>query len=246
MFAYVIEGEKEYNLILRRLQIDKQDVTLALKKKLLYIQATQTRVQSQEGKRPLSILQCIGAEAYQIQQKRSRKDLSVQVFAALIRDIKKALKKAKKALVDPQTVLLQYLQSKYKTFIKEEADKLLLHYRLAINYAINLVRKDSKLAEIPQGLLYRMLKEELLVLQQELTSYLDYRFICVSKSPASALVLFVKKLGSRLQFCVNYQSLNAITKKDCYPLPLIQETLRQILEAKQFTKVNIIQAFYKI
>ncbi|KAF9691541.1 hypothetical protein EKO04_010214 [Ascochyta lentis] len=59
-----------------------------------------------------------------------------------------------------------------------------------------------------------MSRKELLVLQQQLTSYLDKGFIRVSKSSASAPVLFVKKPGGGLRFCVDYQALNAITKKD--------------------------------
>jgi hypothetical protein len=49
---------------------------------------------------------------------------------------------------------------------------------------------------------------------------------------AAALVLFAKKPGGGLYFCVNYQALNAITRKDQYPLPLIHETLQQISKAK--------------
>lgn len=56
-------------------------------------------------------------------------------------DIEKALKK--KTLVDLRTILLKYLLLEFKTFIKEEADKLALHCRLAINYAIEILKKDS-------------------------------------------------------------------------------------------------------
>jgi hypothetical protein len=40
--------------------------------------------------------------------------------------------------------------------------------------------------------------------------------------------------------------LNAISRKDRYPLPLIHETLRTISKAKWFTKVDVIAAFHKI
>ena len=70
-----------------------------------------------------------------------------------------------------------------------------------------------------------MSRDELLVLRKTLTEYLDKRFIRVSNSPAAALVLFVRKLKRRLQFYVNYYSLNKITHKDYYLLLLIYETL---------------------
>ncbi len=40
--------------------------------------------------------------------------------------------------------------------------------------------------------------------------------------------------------------MNAITKKDRYPIPLIKETLAQLEGAKYFTKIDIRQAFYQI
>jgi hypothetical protein len=49
-----------------------------------------------------------------------------------------------------------------------------------------------------------MLKEELLVLRLELTSYLEKGFIRVSQSNAAAPVLFAKKPGGGLRFCVDY------------------------------------------
>lgn len=40
-----------------------------------------------------------------------------------------------------------------------------------------------------------------------------------------SLVLFVKKPGKSIQFCINYQKLNPITKKDGYPISLIKKAL---------------------
>jgi hypothetical protein len=70
-----------------------------------------------------------------------------------------------------------------------------------------------------------MSKDELLVLRKTLTSYLEKGFIRVSNSLAAAPVLFTRKLGGGLRFCVNYKALNRLSKKDRYPLPLIKETL---------------------
>jgi hypothetical protein len=59
-------------------------------------------------------------------------------------------------------------------------------------------------------------------------------------------VLFVTKLNSSLRFCVDYYKLNSLTKKDQHLLPLIDETLAWIVNAKIFTKLNIYQAFHHI
>lgn len=45
---------------------------------------------------------------------------------------------------------------------------------------------------------------------------------------------------------MDYRALNAITKKDRYPLPLIHKTLNQIGKAKWFTKLDVSVAFHKI
>jgi hypothetical protein len=108
------------------------------------------------------------------------------------------------------------------------------------------VKKDGKDPEVPWGPLYGMSREELLALRQELTSLLDRGFIRVSRSSAAAPVLFVKKPGGGLRFCVDYRALNSISEKDRYPLPLIAETLSQISKAKWFTKLDVVQAFHKI
>ena len=59
-------------------------------------------------------------------------------------------------------------------------------------------------------------------------------------------MLFVKKLGEGLRFCVDYRSLNAITVKNRYPLFLIRETLNRISKYRIYTKLDIIAAFNKL
>ena len=91
-----------------------------------------------------------------------------------------------------------------------------------------------------------MFKDELLVLRKTLIDLLDKGFIRVSYSLTATPVLFVRKPGGGLRFCVDHYTLNRIARKDRYPLPLIYDTLRNIGKAKWFTKIDIIAAFYKI
>ena len=84
------------------------------------------------------------------------------------------------------------------------------------------------------------------MLRKTLTDLLDKGFIRVSNSPAAAPVLFAKKPGGGLRFCVDYRGLNKISRKDRYPLPRINETFERISRAKWFTKLNVITAFHKI
>ena len=85
--------------------------------------------------------------------------------------------------------------------------------------------------EVLYGPLYAMSRDKLLVLRRTLLDLLKKGFIRASNSPAALPVLFVQKLGGGLCFCVDYRALNALTKKDRYPLLLIKETLNLIRRA---------------
>jgi hypothetical protein len=88
--------------------------------------------------------------------------------------------------------------------------------------------------------------EQLELVKAYLQEHLQKGFIVPSDAPFTAPVLFAKKPGGGWRFCVDFRKLNAITKKDRYPLPLIEEMLTRLLRAKIFTKLDVRQAFYRI
>jgi hypothetical protein len=176
---------------------------------------------------------------------RKRKGEKAQVFAASMADINKALQK--KTATDPATKLPRHLHQFLATFDRKEAEKLPPIRGDSIDHKIELERDSSgKESAVPWGPLYSMSRDELLVLRKTLNEHLDKGFIRVSNSPAAAPVLFVKKPGGGLRFCVDYRALNKVTRKDRYPLPLIQETLRNLSEGRIFTKLDVIAAFHQI
>ena len=91
-----------------------------------------------------------------------------------------------------------------------------------------------------------MSRDKLQVLKKYLDNNLNNRFIWALLPPAAAPVLFVKKPKNSLQFCVDYCSLNALTIKNKYPLPLIRKTLDWLHNLIYFTKLDIIATFNKI
>jgi hypothetical protein len=91
-----------------------------------------------------------------------------------------------------------------------------------------------------------MLKEELLVLRKSLDDLLQKGYIRATNSEAAAPVLFIRKPGGGLRFCCDYRVLNVIIKQDRYLLPLIPETLRNLIGAKWLTKVDVVSAFHQI
>uniref|UniRef100_A0A093UM55 Transposon Tf2-6 polyprotein n=1 Tax=Talaromyces marneffei PM1 TaxID=1077442 RepID=A0A093UM55_TALMA len=75
---------------------------------------------------------------------------------------------------------------------------------------------------------------------------LDKGFIVPSNAPFASPILMAKKPGGGLRFCVDFRKLNKLTKKDRYPLPLIDEVFERISQAKIFTKLDIRQGFHCI
>ena len=59
-------------------------------------------------------------------------------------------------------------------------------------------------------------------------------------------MLFIKKPRGGLYFYIDYWALNAITKHDQYPLPLICKTLQSLAKLQWFTKIDMRTAFHCI
>lgn len=169
-----------------------------------------------------------------------RRQLAADLYCsgASLDDIRIALETKPK--IDPRTKLPQHLHHHLPAFDTEAADKLPPHRDC--DHHIELKPGETP----PHGPLYNMSVDELKVLRKFLKEHLDKGFIRASTSPAASPVLFAKKPGGGLRLCVDYRALNAITIKNRYPLPLIQETLSRLSQAKYYTKLDVIAAFNKI
>lgn len=168
--------------------------------------------------------------------RRNPKDY--RIFAVSMKDIEKAL--AKKITMDPREKLPEDYHEFLDVFSKQEADKLPPHRP----YDHKIQLKEG--SEPSFGPLYDMSREELQVLRKELEENLGKGFIRASTSPAASPVLFVRKPGGGLRFCIDYRALNAITVKNRYPIPLIRETLDRLCRAKFYTKLDITAAFNRL
>jgi hypothetical protein len=150
--------------------MNKRQLTIALSKRSIYIHSSHQRIRlvSTED-RPISKDQClkqIGAAAYHTYIRRSKNDKAVQIFAASLRDIEKALAPKKK--VDVMSHLPKAHQHMAWIFDSETAARMPPLRGPEIDHWIELEKdKNDKEKEPPWGLLYDMSREELLVLRKE-------------------------------------------------------------------------------
>jgi hypothetical protein len=98
----------------------------------------------------------------------------------------------------------------------------------------------------PPGRMYSLSPLELEALRIFIDENVRSGFIKPSNSPHGAPILFVKKKDGSLRLCVDYRGLNKITKKDCYPLPLISDLLDTPRKACLYTKINLRHAYHLI
>jgi hypothetical protein len=79
--------------------------------------------------------------------------------------------------------------------------------------------------------------------QREMDTFLEEalatRRLRQSKSPLGAPVFFIKKKDGKLRFVQDYRALNAITKKNRYPLPLIDDLIHWLKGTRYFTKLDV-------
>ena len=68
---------------------------------------------------------------------------------------------------------------------------------------------------------------------------LEKGYIVHSKSPMASPLFFIGKKDRSSRPCQDYQKLNKGTIKDAFPLPNIQDLLRDLCGAKYFTKLDI-------
>ncbi len=91
-----------------------------------------------------------------------------------------------------------------------------------------------------------MFSVKLLKVKKYLNENLLKKFITSSQTLYFSFVLFILKANEDLQFCMNYQKLNVIFKRNRYSLSLIDEIIDKIMSCKHLTRLNIISAFNKL
>jgi len=125
-------------------------------------------------------------------------------------------------------------------FFKEDFNILPEHRRW--DHAIELIPG----AEPKSSKVYSLSLLEQTELDAFLEENLHTRQIRPSKSPIAALVFFIKKKDGSLWLVQDYCTLNAVTVKNKYSLPLISELISQLRRAKYFIKLDVRWGFNNV
>nr|GFC58006.1 putative reverse transcriptase domain-containing protein [Tanacetum cinerariifolium] len=111
-----------------------------------------------------------------------------------------------------------------------------------VEFRIDLVPGAAPLAHAP----YRLPPSEMKELADQLQELTDKGFITPSFSPWGALVLFVKKKDGSFRMCIDYQELNKLTVKNCYPLPRIDDLFGQLQGSSVYSKIDLRSGYHQL
>ena len=67
-----------------------------------------------------------------------------------------------------------------------------------------------------------------------------------TSSPWDSPIVLVKKKDGSLRFCVDYRRLNAVTRKDVFPLPRIDDLLDQLKGMSVFSTLDAKTGYWQI
>ncbi|KAL0164214.1 hypothetical protein M9458_039967, partial [Cirrhinus mrigala] len=95
----------------------------------------------------------------------------------------------------------------------------------------------------PRGRIFPLSQPESEAMKKYIREELAKGFIRPSTSPFSAGFFFVKKKDGGLRPCIDYRSLNDVTVKYRYPLPLVPPALEQLRSARWYTKLDLRSAY---
>ncbi len=227
-------------IILKRLMNQKSvnkfiELTQFIESALIAKQSTQVDLdqlhlfQSTETKKLINIVM-IEVVVYQTLVKNKK----IKIFFLIISEINQALSSVEDfaklnemisvmSLNELKKKLLIVYHDFLNVFDKEKTTQLSLHW--SYNHKIEL-EEESQLS---RSWLYLMSSYKLQKVKEYLKENLKKKFIILSKASFALSILFVKKKDDSLCFCMNYQKLNALIKRNRYSILLINEVVTSML-----------------
>ncbi|KMQ83753.1 reverse ribonuclease integrase, partial [Lasius niger] len=80
----------------------------------------------------------------------------------------------------------------------------------------------------------------------EVDTMLGAGIIEPSNSEWSSPIVMIKKPNGTYRFCLDFRKLNAVSKKDAYPLPYMNAILDKLRSARYISTIDLSQAYFQI
>lgn len=139
---------------------------------------------------------------------------------------------------EQEAKLLRFLQDNRKAFVENKEDlgrTGLVRHRIFTGEAAPIKQAPRRFPRAKKA-----------AAEEEIKRMLRLGVIEPSCSPwASPVVLVGKKDGS-LRFCIDYRRLNAVTRKDSFPLPRIDDTLDALEGSCWFSTLDLASGYWQV
>ena len=116
--------------------------------------------------------------------------------------------------------------------------------RIADTTTVHTIRTDE--AHPQNSRAYPQNIEQRAATEKIIETMLQAKQIRPSISPWSSPMLLARKKDGSFRFVVDYRKLNAMTTKDAYPMPTIEETLQRLGGHTFFTKLDLASGYFQI
>ena len=83
-------------------------------------------------------------------------------------------------------------------------------------------------------------------IDDQTNNFLADRIVIESESPYCSPIVMVKKKLGGWRYCVDLRKINAMTEKQSFPMPRIEDALRKLKNPQYFSSMDLLRAYYQI
>ncbi|CAF4897831.1 unnamed protein product [Rotaria sp. Silwood1] len=144
-----------------------------------------------------------------------------------------------KHLPHHQQILMKTVLNKYKNVFDTSVSSTI---NAGVFHRIPVRRDQPPIQSYP----YRKAPKEREIINTQVADMLNKHIIRPSTSPWTSPVVIVKKKDGTPRFCVDYRRLNAVTERDVYPLPRIDDIIDRLAGSKFYSVFDLKQGYWQV